>query len=506
MTKISGKINGGVTGVLVVTPDMPFISTDNSLVIKPVEIKISNGSIVDDAQVVQSEKTEKGKGVTYHWEIFEIEKIIEYYFLTGEFYTTERADQDGVLKSLKPTHKEGNKYFTGSTHDESQRALDRTEKEIQVLLQSFHAICPAPKKGEENTPVDIADLIGINQQQPYLDISLMRLAELLTLTPEYTERLRLKLNFKDSPYSASQNYTFGDVVFNKGSSYVYRNTVDSTGKPLTDTEYWMPIAHKGEPGRDGAAGGVEAPDDDYGTSWKTSTRAATQKAIYGEIEPIREVVAEHNDAIAGNKQVIESTRIFLQNPEFTSSIKRLRPVSVDSDDNELATVAFVKQQVAIPAIEPLPQPVIHYTHTFTHGLSRRIPSTIPWDGKSIGSNYYSAGGIVAPENGSYLFFCSLMFTLDGISSSASQSSIVQCYIELSNGDKLFFFNTIDSSFGEKIRVQRQGWQYWDLTQGEKIQVKALISGSGIRGGNIAPESGNGNMNNFLVIWKVRGAA
>ena len=483
MVAVRGKLNNGVDGVIVVSPDHPFLDTTQAppvFVAAPIEEQIIAGSFV--VEVYQSEAIggdgRGGEAVTYLWELFRTDTQVKYYFFNGQEY-------EGGVNYDQST----GEWYTGSVRTEDSVRVDRVETNLRDLIISIHAICPNSAE-----IVEFADLVGINRQAPYMGISLIRLADLLTNDPVYRQRISSQLSFTGN-YNGSTTYQPLDVVDYEGSSYVYVGLSPGTVPP-PPTDVWQLLAKKGDPGT-----GTSAEIVGYNpTAWTRSDQAAARGDVVDAIASIGDVDLS---------QYLKKTdsNAILTNTTFRGSMQRA-PLNPPVQDNDVPTVKFVRDAI-IQSVSFLPRPMLSARRGTPYTLTKEISSTIQWnlertytpDQGNVNDFIDTSGNITIPQDGLYLLFVSLSFRIVGNFSTNSTRSIIQGRVFSGSSEIARLFHADESSYAGTWYMQKQGFQLLNFSQGDNLTIRAFASSSAITNVVVAYENTN-RANNFFMIWRL----
>jgi hypothetical protein len=493
MTKIIGKLNSSLSGIIRATPTHTFVDTSttpDTLVSLPYEAAINAGEFT--ITVPQSQNL-GGTGITtesiaYKWELFKNDTAVTFFFLSGEKY-------EG------PTHQHSDTfYYTGSTHADNSIKLDRVSTTNLVLLQpAIYAIAP-----DSSVDIDFTTLVGIPNTPPYQNISLHRIADLITTVAAYRDRISSKFSPKGL-YDANTFYAFGDVVRFNGNGYVWRNAASLKGQapPMTgDNTNWMMISEKGTTGGTGAQIVGFSP-----TAWANSAEAAAR-------EDVRAAIASVQPQDLSN-YLTKAEGAPRANPTFTGNVKRGQltyPVPTADKPTEIITAKYVEDAFAALATSSakLPTPLIYARRNAQLAIGTSSYTVIPWDSivTNTGNILNSVGDINISENGDYLMHCNLFMEVAGNIGANNTRTIFDIVLsKYANSAFTDIANLVydnESSSAGAWRSRRQGWRYLDdAVAGEVYNIRARIGGGGVdaTGNTIAP-GGNGGQANYFVIWKV----
>lgn len=479
MTAIVGKIADGFDGVLVVTPDFPFVDNNQTptpaLVISPFEANITNG--VFAIEIPQSENVSKGtndpsdirESVTYKWEVFEVIKKEEFYFPNGDSY-------GGV------TNFTNGKYYTGVNYDaQDSRELGKVERSERKSIFAIHAVCP-DSTNLPNPQVNFTDLAGVPIQGNWLGIGLRRLADLLTSDP-YLGKIAQGFNLKGD-YAPALTYNQRDLVSFQGSAWVWVDQVSGNNQPPSTS--WQLIAEKGKTGT-GTTATIAGYDP---TAWKGSDQAASQADIVQALSGISTVDPQD--------YYTKEQAAPINNPAFTGVARRL--TYPGNQDNEIATLKWVNDALGKAKLDYLPDPLFYGSRGISQSLRSGQQQKVFWNSAPINAGVWGGTGeITIPEDGYYLFFMSLSFKVNGNFSSNTRRSILKGWLAdgTTKVGNLFYLDTGSANL-TWIRVL-QGWQFKSLTSGQKLTFQVSISGIGQSGGSINASPNN----NFALMWRVK---
>lgn len=488
MTTVRGRLNDGVTGKIVVTPDHPFIDTSQTpevLVATAMEGDINLGSFVID--VPQSENiatpgkpSEKGAAITYTWELFSVTSTTTYSFLNGDIYTGEDVVNNGGV------------LYTGKVYDPATSVqITKRTQEDRTLITSIHAICP-----DASGVVEFSQLVGINHQTPYMDISLLRLAEELTTNPTYRARISAQTSIRGD-YSATTTYNQNDLIQYQGNSYIYTDPTPTRGNtpptpPATNNAYWQLVAAKGDTGS-----GTSAAITGYNPiTWTGSNQAASQGDVVDAIASVGNVdltqYAKKNEVPP------------IKDAVFRGSTRRdplLYPAPKTGAD-QVVDVGYLNKAIN-DSKSLLPRPLLYARRVGANSLTKGVATVVQWNNRKIydpavlGTN----GIITIPEDGYYLFCCSLSFRINGTYSTNSTRSLIQALLLVGGTQVGKFFALDESSYNSAWFCQHQGWQVRQFTKGDQVSLAAYINGGAMSGGTFAYEGSTSGDNNFFLMWR-----
>ncbi|MBW4633569.1 MAG: hypothetical protein KME30_17220 [Iphinoe sp. HA4291-MV1] len=500
MPTIQGQFNGTpFNGIVRFTPDAVWVDTStnpDTIISQPIELTITNSSF--SGTVPQSQNVGTGgvttEGITYTTEVLKSVQTIKFYFLDGTLY-------EGAYHQHTDTF-----WYTGSIHDGTSKRLDRVvTNSYQSALPAFHAVVP-----NVGTVVEFGSLVGISTQQPYLDISTFRIADLLTLDPTYKNRISAKFVIKGG-YQAGTTYTLNDITFYNGNSYVWINASSGSGQtppivsPYANT-YWQAIALKGDAGGTGAQIVGYSP-----ATWNGSSEAAARGDVKDAISSIP------NPDLSNYYTKAEAAP--RANATFTGTTKRdtlSYPVATTDKPKEVPTAQYVEDAIAALAFAKLGDPLVYARRVAQLSLSLATRAIIAWDNRviNVGTVLDTNGNFTVPINGNYLFYTKQTFQLNGAFAGNQTRGIVRAILTRSSpsgtdyGDfYLDNFPTVNDSW----QIRRDGWTFQSgLVAGEVYQVRALVDSQQLGGtgstpmqssGNSIAPGGGGGANNFLLIWQ-----
>jgi hypothetical protein len=340
MTTIQGTLkdsgNQTINGRLRITLDGPLTNNavvPNDLLVPEVyEYAIANGVINVTLKESATQNT------TYRFEVLALSIEVNFFFLNGEPY-------------LGPAHQHtDNKWYTGETHTSESVELLRQENEVERTLSDFHAIVP-----NVNT-VEFAELVPTGITTDVLDTAIRRIAELLTSVVDYVEALRGGPRWKGG-YDAATYYQKDDAVSYGGSSWMYINPDPAAGQTpsLINTDYWVQIAEKGDPG---GTGGDDTPYDPVG--WDSDPSAPSKNAVRDIIE-----------ALARKTEV--NAKAPIASPNFTGA-PTAPTQAAGTSNTTLATTAFVDSNY-IPKSNPTLSGIVLAPTVATTDFSQRVATT-----------------------------------------------------------------------------------------------------------------------------------
>ena len=503
MTQLVGRLNQSVNGKLIITPSHPFIDESSNppvLVSLPYEAAINNGQFsveVPHSENVSGANGVKTEGITYKFELFEVKTLTEFQRLDGSIFEgTTNTDADGNI-------------WSGATQTPQSISLARIDKEeTSYFIDPFFAIVPFVDPFQGSGNINITELIGITAQQPYLDITLFRLAKLLTDNPTYRDKISGKLIVKGQ-YSDSENYVFNDVVSFNGSSFVCLLPSVSGVAPNVDgmdSITWVVLAKKGEPGGTGAQSIGYNPD-----TWGTDD-AASRRDVRDAVEQIRQATSNIDLSEYAKTEDVAPRR----NPQFTgTSIKRpplVFPVSSSQAPTEIATAGYVAQAIAESGSNFFPAPLAYARRVQQLNFNRDVNQSIVWDNRRIGLDFISTNGeITIQENGDYLFFANLLVQLTMSFSSNQRRVVLKLNIfrirpnSVDLGSVFFTDNPTVDSGAHKPSFTEQGLKYIpDLRKNDVLNFRIRVSADG--NSTAVSQSGHrilaSQADNYMLMWRV----
>lgn len=510
MVVVTGRLNGAINGIIRATPDHVFIdfsTNPDTVVMLPTEAPITNGLFsinVPQSQNLSGQPGITTEGITYKWELLQTIITILFYLLDGTQYT-------GPFHQWTSGAGFDNNWWTGLTHDATSRRLDRvSQSQLIPILDAIHAVAP-----DSSTAVDFAMLIAVSALQPYLDISLYRLAELLTTVATYRDRISTKFALRGL-YSASTFYVFGDIVRFNGNGYAWRNTSSLQGQqpPMSgDNANWMMVTEKG------AAGGTGAQIVGYNpTTWANSAEAAAREDVRAAIASVGSVNLTQyllkTEAASTYLQLVDGApRV---DPTFSGKVKRgvlSYPITNAADRlTEVPTAQYVDDGLA--AIARLGAPLVHARRVTQFNLTASTEYDVFWDNRIINTgNILDTNGVFTiPENGRYLIYCKLSFRVVGTFAGNRSRVILISRLWQAGANIGEFFNDNQSTVDGTFSLRRDGWQYATFSAGNTFSIGVNVdrqefsgSAAGIsttaNAHSIAP-GGNGGANNFMLMWRV----
>lgn len=488
MPTIQGKLNGNISGRVRFTPTHPFIdssTTPETLIINAIEATFANSEFT--INVPQSQSLQGGEAVTYKVEIEYLKGNTIYY------------KQDGTIWNA-PVHQQpdGN-WYTGATHTSESQLLDQVSKDEYLPLQNpFHAVIP-----DTTDMVDFTTLQGIPQLEPWLDIGIARLAELLTSVAKYRDRISSKLVIQGS-YNAATTYEFGNVISFNGNGYVYSSNTPSANNPPPTTgnnAYWVMIAQKGEPGGTGAQIIGYNP-----TTWSGSSEAAARGDVVDAIQSIPNPDLSNYLTVAAG--------LPRNNPVMTGSAKRSvlnYPAPTEDLAQEIPTAQYVEQAIAQARISAIPKPIIFAKRASSITLGQNKKAKIIWNPRVIyDSTILDSNGIITiPEDGDYLFYLALKFVVIGNYQSNQGQQQFDCegilYNQSSSAD-VGYICVERHNVGQATYVRYiQGMRYEpDISAGTQLIIQAGTYKIGTADYVISSSRVDSDAaHNYLLVWRVQ---
>jgi hypothetical protein len=491
MTTITGKINGSVNGIIRATPDHIFIDNSTNpktLVMLPIEAAIANGSFtinVPQSQNLAGTPNVTTEGITWYFEQFRTVTTSTFYFLDGIEYkgATHLWATDGL-------------WYTGSVHVANSQRLDKVDRTENLAIASakIHAVVP------DVASIDFSALVGIPAEQPYLNISLYRIAELLTTIAVYRDRISSKFTPKGA-YSAATAYVYGDLINYNGNSYVWVNSASLTGQtpPATNNANWFQIASKGAVGGTGAQIVGFSP-----ITWQGSAEAAARGDVRDAIASVQPPdLSGYLTIVAGLPR---------NNAVMTGTSKRAAlsfPVATAEKATEISTAQYVEDAIAALGVGLLPRPIVWTRRTSDQIVCNNGSSSgnvrVAWDSTLLGSANMSGGIFTVPTAGNYLFYVNLNLQLQPNSATEPTKSGARAYLSsLSVGELEGFFRTEKRlPYTVSSLFQGNGLVYLSsLSAATQIEVRANIYYSNGATAYSDPSEIIGGSQNNLIIWRV----
>lgn len=156
--------------------------------------------------------------------------------------------------------------------------IANTTTTVENIIWSFRAKVPV-----SNTPIQLTDLIqttGIVQDA--LDSSLTAVVRRLYSSDDFWVRIQQEIFVHRGVYNNTAWYKAGDVANFQGSSYLYVDTIATSGNTPTNTNYWKLLASMGNTGA-GTTGNSSVYD---ATGWLNATDAPSRGAVRNIIETL----------------------------------------------------------------------------------------------------------------------------------------------------------------------------------------------------------------------------
>jgi hypothetical protein len=452
----------------------------------PIEAAIALGSfsiVVPQSQQL-SGSTVYTEGITYYWQLFQTVTTVTFYFLSGQVYT-------GATHQHTDTF-----WYTGSVHDASSVRLDRISVTSLVpFTDGIHAVAP------NLSTVDFTDLVAIPSQQPYLDISLYRIAELLTGLALYRDRISAKFNIRGA-YSAATSYLLNDVVNYNGNSYVWINPSSSAGHtpPASGNDaYWFLLAAQGAPG------GTGATIVGYSSAWSGSSQAAARGDVYSAFQSFAPPDLSAYALIANTAP--------RNNAIFTGSTKRgalSYPVASADLSTEVPTAQYVESAIDARNYGVFTPPLIFARRVNQQASDRDVSAVIFWDNRVIntGNILDTSGRFTVPAAGNYLIFFTGLYEYSGSAGSSSSRATTSLILSVDNGSSsytdvgnILFEN--DQAQAATWRDRKQGIMFAPgLTTATNYVIRSLLQGSGLNATGHSISPGGGGTNNYFLLWKI----
>lgn len=484
MTTVAGKLNTNIDGRVTFTPDHAFIdsSTDpDTLVINPIVINFTGGEFT--IAVPQSEALQGGEAITYRIRLESKDSKVTFFKQDGTIYNS-------------PTHQHtDNNWYTGLTHTDDSQLLDRVEENEYKLIQNdFHAVVP------DESNVEFTELQGIPQLEPWLDIGVARLAELVTSVAKYRDRISSKLVVKGD-YDANTQYELGHVISYNGNGYVYSAQSPSTGNtpPTTgNNSFWVMIAEKGSPGGTGAQIVGYNP-----STWNNSSEAAARGDVTDAIESIP------NPDLSN--YLTTSQGLPRANPVMSGSAKRSAltyPLESSEKSTEIPTAQYVEDAIAAAGSGFLPKPLVWARRTTNQLVCSAGSSNgdvaVAWDSVALGAAQVSNGIISIPESGNYLIAVSLHMRAQANSSQSGRDMMFRAYIQRDGSDVGELFRNFGKAYYTGYEeLQTFGLYYLhQLNALDAITVRANIRYYNATAFGADSSILGGLQRNYCLLWRV----
>ncbi|NEU81507.1 hypothetical protein [Nostoc sp. UIC 10630] len=148
---------------------------------------------------------------------------------------------------------------------------------IEPALLNFNAIVP------NVSPVEWASLLPTGIVNDVLDTGALRVARLISTTPALAQSIGGP--FPQGDYSPTTTYKFRDLVNYLNRTYISKDLNPITGVVPTNTTSWMviPVEPNGSL--------ILADDTPYSSAWNASGKAASQDAVYDQVEDVKSNVS-----------------------------------------------------------------------------------------------------------------------------------------------------------------------------------------------------------------------
>lgn len=489
MTTVIGKISDSFDGVIVVTPDYPFVDNTEeppALVITPFEENINNGvfaiAVPQSEKVVKSQNSPEGftEAVTYTWQVLQTIKSEIYYLQTGEVY-------EGAV-----CEHEGNYYTGGSYSPTDSRRLDLITEENQKQILKIHAVCPDDTNlpaGEE--AVEFTSLVAIPAQGAWLGIGVRRIANLLTDPNQpYLAQVSSGFNFRGE-YDPSAAYEIRDSVSFEGSSYVWIDANGGSNQPPSDS--WQLIASRGETGS-----GTSAQITGYNAdTWRNSSESTAQADVVDALSSIENLDPE--------LYALKAETPTRDGATFVGSMKRLSyPPEIDQ---EITTVAYVREAISNAVPNSLPPPLVLLRRTSGVALSPGVAQKITWNSTEVDDfNYWDIGtGELTLPQGLYLFYVSLRTNMISSNSNTTHRLIrqIDLYQVAPTSRVLAHFSLTNQTadYTSNRDELPQGMAILSLEGGERLNFRIMVSQLG-EGSILRSEILAQSANNYLAVWRL----
>lgn len=495
MVVINGRINSTVPGIIRATPSHIFVDTSTNpatIINQPYQSNITNGSFsitIPQSQNLTGQPNVRTEGITYKFELLRSDTTIRYFLGNGNEYFGNVHQHTDTL------------WYTGTLpHDAvNQSRLDRVEKiEYTAFQDSIYAIAP-----DSNSAVDFSTLVAIPAQAPYLDISLYRLAEIITTNQIYKDRISSRFNYRGI-YSSTISYVLNDVVSFNGNSYIWRNSSSLTGQtpPTTGSDAnWLMLASKGDTGS-----GTTATIVGYNaTTWTGSNQAAAR----GDV---RDAIASIPNPDLSN-YFTKSEALPRNNAVMTGTSKRSAvsyPIAEAEKDTEIPTIRYVENTVTGLAFTRLSSPIVFARRVTAQSVSLGTRTTILWDNRVIntGTVIDTNGNFTVPATANYLFYVKLSLTIVGLYAGNQTRGNIRCILTSGATEIGDLFLDNFATVNDTWYLRREGWRFEaNLTQGDVYQIRYLIDSQSLGGSSTQGISSSGNaitgsnVNNQLLIWR-----
>ncbi len=492
MVTVVGNFNGGLNGEVVATPSSPFVnpSNPNELIINPFTTLIISGSF--RLEISQSTNlSSAGKPteeVSYKWEVFKTENVIEYYLESGELW-------DGA----NHTHTDGFVY-TGIKHtDNSQILAPKNTTKRTPVIEPFYASVP-----DSTTDINFQEIVGTTPRLPYVDISLYRLADILTSNPNYRNQLSTKFILQ-GVYDPSAIYEFGNIVRFDGGSYAWVNENNGNSQPPlnSDNSDWIQVSAKGDPG------GTGATSIGYNRIiWQASNDSASRRDVSQALEQLRNDLS--TPAVDLSAYLTKAEGVPRNNPVFTGVVKQSTvsyPVSLTNKPTVIPTVEYVEKAIQNIDNGLLPKPLIYARKVNSINITKDVPTPMPWDNRILGLDLVDTTGKFRLEKtGFYLLFISLSFELNGVIGANNTRSILRVYLQRTNPAPTdtgsFIYDNTSSTAGQYNFI-KQGLKLENVdTENSEYEIRIITAGAGLGNSHkISPDFPPGT-NSYFAVFKI----
>ncbi|MEA5603720.1 hypothetical protein [Nostoc sp. UHCC 0252] len=155
---------------------------------------------------------------------------------------------------------------------------------IEPALIKFDALVP------NISPVQFASLVPTGLVNDVLDTGALRVARIISTTPALAQNIGGP--FPQGEYNPSTTYKFRDLVTYLNRTYISKDLNPITGVTPTVTVSWMNLPI--EP--DGSL--ILADDTPYGVTWDGSGKAASQDAVWEEIQTVKGTISTKANLIS----------------------------------------------------------------------------------------------------------------------------------------------------------------------------------------------------------------
>jgi hypothetical protein len=195
-----------------------------------------------------------------------------------------------------------------------------------VSSMDFRAMVP-PNAGA----IEFADLLPTGITTDTMDTAAIRLAEVLTNTPQYQQALQGGPRYL-GVYNAALAYRKGDAAKYAGSWWMWIATEPGSGiQPSSvppGSNYWLDVGSKGD------AGGTGGTDTAYGAGWDGALWAPSANVLYDIISTLL------------SSSAAASTYAPLNNATFTGAPTRATAPAFGNRSAQLATTQWVGNEFA----------------------------------------------------------------------------------------------------------------------------------------------------------------